>query len=326
MPGPQRLAMSVLLCALVMAGGTSACTTTAEKRGRGDETAAESSKAAERTEPSHGVAVPRLPLDSYKPTPADELTMDRAVGLLASRCMEKKGLSWPAKSAPLGTPRSPNERRYGAIDPAAARQYGYQVPPAHGVTRAQEAQQAARELKRREEISDALMAAYVGVDGREADHGCRGEARARLGLAFLDGVVTDPVGQAEAQAWRATSTDASANAVDREWSSCMKRAGYKYSDPHAAAAAWKLSENRDPAKPIEAPSQREVSAALADVNCKLEVRYVARWQQIEATHQRGAMRPLQDEIDGARERWVAALKKCRQQYIIADSLVQGIPT
>ena len=92
----------------------------------------------------------------------------------------------------------------------------------------------------------------------------------------------------------------------------MKRAGYKYSDPHAAAAAWKLSENRDPAKPIEAPSQREVSAALADVNCKLEVRYVARWQQIEATHQRGAMRPLQDEIDGARERWVAALKKCRQ--------------
>jgi hypothetical protein len=44
----------------------------------------------------------------------------------------------------------------------------------------------------------------------------------------------------------------------------------------------------------------------------LKVRYVARWQQIEATHQREAMRPLQKEIDGARERWVAALKKCQQ--------------
>jgi hypothetical protein len=236
--------------------------------------------------------------------------MNSAVYLLANKCMARKGLSWPQPVGPIGHPRSPNERRYGIIDSESAQDFGYQVPPPLGATRAQEAQQAARNVERQKLLTDTLISAYAG-NGRGQD-GCRGEARRELGLSYLEGTIDDPVAEVSGKAWAATVADPSAKRVDREWSLCMSRHGYRYPDPHQAAGAWKPKPTRDPARPIDPPSHEEVEMALTDIKCKAQVNYVERWQHIETEHQRLEMRPRLKDLDAMRERWQNAAEKCRK--------------
>ncbi|MFE6624314.1 hypothetical protein [Streptomyces sp. NPDC057740] len=263
-----------------------------------------------------GVVVPVLPLDAYGVSAEQREVLDQAVDELAEKCMKAKGYTWPARLKRLGVPRSANERRYGVTDPKAVSVYGYQLAPPVGVTPEQLAEEARQEKKRKALMTDALTEAYTGRGGKTTatsrTGGCRGEALKQLGLP-QGGEALTAVDLARQQGWKRTEADSRAKAVNAKWSACMKKAGYTYADPHAAAGdpAWWTKGEGDSAarKKVKA---REIATAVADVKCKRQVDYVTVWQSVETTYQNKIINANKQELEAVREMRRNALRKAAQ--------------
>ncbi|MFD7407503.1 hypothetical protein ACFV7R_33660 [Streptomyces sp. NPDC059866] len=266
-----------------------------------------------------GITVPVLPLDNYVPDTRQQNDIDQAIYALASKCMKPKGLSWPAPLPIIGTPHSPNERRYGISDEATAREYGYQLPPSKGVSREQALQREKSEQLRKSKMTRKAIAAYTGEssDGSKTDSegGCRGRALAQLRLnQKTEGL--SPADKSTLEAWESTNRDQHAIEANASWSKCMKRSGYDYPDPYAAAAdpAWLPSGAPDYSKK---PSPREVATALADIRCKREVNYLKTWQAVETKYQLGLIHTRSKSLNEARSAWQRSLRLARE--VIANN-------
>ncbi|MEV0206401.1 hypothetical protein AB0H97_14495 [Streptomyces sp. NPDC050788] len=294
------------LCAVLLSGCQSS----------GDGTPSEPEiSASPATKTVAGVRVPVLPLDAYTVDAQQQEELDRAVDQLAQTCMKAKGYTWPARLEQLGVPRSANERRYGVTDPEAVKVYGYQLAPPVGVTPAQLAEEARREKKRKALMTDALTKAYTGRSGKTAaaSHtgGCRGKALKQLGLP-QGGEALTAVDLAQQQSFQRTEADSRARAANAKWSACMKKAGYRYANPHVAAAdpAW-WTKGADPAAPNRAGA-REIATAVADVRCKRQVDYVTVWQSVETTYQHKIIAANRKELDAVRQARRNALRKAHE--------------
>ncbi|MEU6918661.1 hypothetical protein [Streptomyces olindensis] len=257
--------------------------------------------------------VPVLPLDSYGVSAEQQAVLDRAVDKLAGTCMKAKGFTWPARPERLGAARSANERRYGVTDPKAVRVHGYQLAPPPGVTPEQLAEEARQEKKRKTLMTDEVTEAYTGRGGTSKatsrTGGCRGEALKQLGLP-PQGDALDAVDLAQQQGWQRTEADSRAKAANTRWSACMKKAGHPYANPHAAAGdpAWWTEDAGDPAARKKTKA-REIATAVADVQCKRQVDYVAVWQSVETTYQNKIIEANEKELGEVRQMWRNALRK-----------------
>jgi hypothetical protein len=204
---------------------------------------------------------------------------------------------------------------YGVTDPEAVKVYGYQLAPPVGVTPAQLAEEARREKKRKALMTDALTKAYTGRSGKTAaaSHtgGCRGKALKQLGLP-QGGEALTAVDLAQQQSFQRTEADSRARAANAKWSACMKKAGYRYANPHVAAAdpAW-WTKGADPAAPNRAGA-REIATAVADVRCKRQVDYVTVWQSVETTYQHKIIAANRKELDAVRQARRNALRKAHE--------------
>lgn len=304
----HRLAISL--------AGIALCTSACSSPGKESPSGAYADRGGEKlpTKRVAGVTVPVLPLESYTPDAHQQIDIDQAIYVLASRCMASEGLSWPAPLQVLETPRSPNERRYGISDEDTAREYGYQLPPAKGVSRAQALQRNKAERLRKSKMTRKVVAAYVGDSsgGGEADSdgGCRGQALDQLKLTQKADEVP-PADQATLEAWESTRRDRRAIAANTSWSKCMKVSGYDHADPFAAAAysAWNPNGAPDYSKK---PSSREVATALADIRCKREVGYAKTWQSVETEYQRGLIQARSKSLNEARSDWQQSLRLARE--------------
>jgi hypothetical protein len=69
----------------------------------------------------------------------------------------------------------------------------------------------------------------------------------------------------------------------------MRQAGFSYPDPMAA--------NNDPAFTTEQPTENEIRAAIADVQCKRKVGVVEVWSTVETAYQRQSVDAHHDQLE-----------------------------
>ncbi|MFF2135388.1 hypothetical protein [Streptomyces sp. NPDC058193] len=247
-----------------------------------------------------------FPLDSYRLSAQDRQVIEQAEFVLANECMKRRGMSWPAPLRPLGRSHSPNERRYGVSDEAMASQYGYQLPPPIGVTRAEQRQWDKDGKERLAGVAPATMNAYTGEGG--GGPGCRERARQELAMQWIR--LADPVAAASSAAWQHAQADKNVRALDGEWSTCMRASGHHRSDPLVAAGSWSDS-GLTKGDSIRPPGAAETAMAITDVKCKKSVDYIARRQTIEASYQRDEISSHAAQIRAYRSAWKLSLEKAR---------------
>lgn len=173
------------------------------------------------------VAKLALPLDPYMDNLAFNVLIERASDVLAQRCMQRFGLTYPSYR-PVEDPNRPEHlRRWGIADKDEAARYGYvpafvleermtQPPPAAPVSRDADA------------VAAGLIKEYHGL--AVPDRGCFGEAADILNGGTAPRVMGDvalPRRLAD-ESYERSLADSRVKAAFREWSACMRRAGFRY--------------------------------------------------------------------------------------------------
>ncbi|MFH8410984.1 hypothetical protein ACH4FX_40365 [Streptomyces sp. NPDC018019] len=280
-------AATVTVLALLLA--TTACTAAPPTSGTGAAPAAGPPPA-----PSRQARDLRLPLDVYALTDADTNTLDDAQDVLLRRCMKDQGMDW--KTLPRISPRDlepQNRRRYGAIEAAVARRYGYHPPPAPPALTRRD-----RAWDEREELPAGVQRAAYGPSG---DGGCLKEAMRRLG-GGLPQPDAHTFNQLTGTALDASQRDPAVRAAMRKWSACMRRAGFDYPDALAAAGDRRWTRTAH-----ATPDERAVAGR--DVACKDETQLVQVWVAAETRiqqHQIRAHTPALRQAKARKDRWLAA--------------------
>ncbi|MFF5407310.1 hypothetical protein ACFY8K_00325 [Streptomyces misionensis] len=215
-----------------------------------------------------------LPYDRYELTPADVLTIESAEDALMVPCMRARGWTWkPLPRAADADP--PNRSRYGVIEPYVAERYGYhQPPPPPGVAR-----RTAAEHARNAELTQAEADAAFGraTEHPDAVDGCWKTAHDRLRrhVPASDHALLDEL---TLRSFDASLENAQVRRKLALWNSCMKRSGFAYATPLAAAddSAWGKTRR---------PARREVLIATTDVRCKKSTGLVDEWRRAETAWQ-----------------------------------------
>jgi hypothetical protein len=232
-----------------------------------------------------------LPLDAYQPTAAERTSIQQAQNLMFVRCMQKFGFTIDVPAA-RALPFATNEQRYGVTDAQQAATYGYHVARPQNVPPAREPA-----------LSPAAAAVADGnrtddyADLRVPDGGCVAEAK-RLLSAGAPSVPNEYLAQKLAmESFAQSKADSRVLAKFREWSACMKTAGYTYATPTDA--------NDDVAFRSPDPTAAEIAVAQADVRCKEQVGLISLWAAVETAYQTRAV-----------ERNAEALEKLRSLLTI----------
>lgn len=228
-----------------------------------------------------------LPVDTYKANPASQNLVLKAEYSAMKSCMARYGVAFDAPAASWTVPATNHDydRLFGLINLAEA-QYGYHT--GEQVLANGEAAPSSTPAADPNESAPNYLAVAMGdlavpkVKGLAVPKGgCITEARSKLGdastaQALYESAVNYGLSQSDA--------DSRVVAAFGSWSACMKNAGYSYATPMAAID--------DPQWGTTTPSEAEVKAATADVECKtatnltgLRVSVAAAWQnQYISTH------------------------------------------
>ncbi len=218
-----------------------------------------------------------LPVEAYLRTWDQAKAISRAAGLLERDCMARFGFDYRPPQEFLTQPESFIARRYGYVyDQATAEKWGYH-PPATGDT---------------DEGSGTSGVERVVLTGRDPitlqpvaqtstglvvpDGGCKGEARARI---LKDGGFLghpDPVREVNLGSFPKSMEDPRVRAVFASWSECMAEQGYTVEDPLFDTMPDGITLD------TPAPSQKEITMALWDVECQQRTGVVRTWFQVES--------------------------------------------
>ncbi|MET7683273.1 hypothetical protein [Streptomyces sp. NPDC005423] len=258
-----------------------------------------------------------LPIEPYLFTDRQVGRLFRARAVLTASCMRRFGHSWPAPTATApatGTLNPANTaHRYGITDAGTAARYGYH--PAPGTT---SGQSGAKNPERRPEPAELRVLTGLTADGTPAATdergrplpagGCEGEATAALSgdpqkIGNRELVSTINIGS-----YRDSQRDPRVVSVFRKWSRCMRRHGYRYSDP--TQTPGKNAEFTGPTV-----TRAETALAGADVACKRETNVVGVWSSVDAAYQRRAM-------DTKRRELAAVKRDMRRQLTNADRVLR----
>lgn len=249
-----------------------------------------------------------LPLDAYTDTDAETARMGQVQQRLLARCMARYGFPYeevrPAGSAaaagPGGAGGAEGRHRtlFGAADPVFAAAHGYDTtagkgrpvkPPApalsesaamvmHGERQgAEQPTTPAPDAQTEEEA--AQVDSGIDVGGQKVPAGgCAREAYRKLYAPTKGSVdLLFPFGLAS-EAHERSKGDSRVTRVLKDWSACMEKSGYAgLKDPYEVVQ--KLGLEADPGGP------KAVTAAKADVACKVEVNLVGIWAAVEKAYQ-----------------------------------------
>ncbi|MFI6284335.1 hypothetical protein ACIBCM_06165 [Streptomyces sp. NPDC051018] len=226
-----------------------------------------------------------LPLDAYLPSPEEQARSDRAQATLERACLTRYGLRWEGPDAlalETGGRMVLSERatRFGVVDPRQAERYGYHAPDwsTHNP-------RVRKLLARHADVPRDVEKVLHGTATEFADkpvprNGCRSEAAGRLAAGAPQADRNLP-GRLADEATAASARDPRLTAVLKEWRTCMTGAGHRhgYTSPYAAAhdARWQ----RD-----EAPGERELAVAAADVRCQRQAGYLPVLVEVTSRYQR----------------------------------------
>lgn len=263
-----------------------------------------------------------LPLAAYDMSDDDGRTVSRARWTLAKQCMARLGFdslrnlatdpapAWPQRPAGTGGVTMliaySDDLRYGIEDPGQAARYGYQVA---------RAEYERAHPDRKWTLSEYL--ALTGLFGRDDPktvhghripaRGCLGEAdRAIYGSNPQDRI--DPVSHLKSTSIEQAMRDPAWGKADKAWSACMRKAGYRYTDPRDAQTGsdrerQELRERlTNPEYDLDKPSALEKRTATADARCKRRTGYVRTVHAIDVRVQRRLIAENRAKLE-KRRRW-----------------------
>ncbi|MFD3380566.1 MULTISPECIES: hypothetical protein [unclassified Streptomyces] len=288
-----RATYSVVLISALAAGLLSGCSNSSNSGTPGDSEPSGSAEAraqAPASAESLGFTPRRLdlPVYDYQLSPSQYAKVAEAKQVLVTACMKRYGFSW---STPAPTiPRQ--DRRYGVIDLRAAQRYGYHLLPTDSSAAAPGAPTPSKEemaaltagqLLDGDTGASRLAAGYDApvkrVRGKAVPPGgCAQEAERKLlgrdDLRSEAGVVS----RINTESFSSSMRTPAVKAVFAKWSSCMKKAGYDFTDPLKSIGSADLN--------VPAAPRAETELATADVKCKESVDLVAVWSRAETSIQR----------------------------------------
>lgn len=245
-----------------------------------------------------------LPLDDYRTSVADSYLLSSAHRALLSACMHELGLDFtlPEAGPPPG-PRTWTDRRYGLTDPAQAAG-GYWAAERTGAV----GRTAAAVRQRTGKVTPAEGAAVTGrgaptVNGHPVPPGgCADEAERRLAAHDPAGADLQLGQRLDAQTFAESQRDPRVTAVVRQWSGCMRTAGFSYPGP--------LDPSADP-RFRHALSRTEVAVAHADLACKQRTNLVGVWFAVESGRQQSLIDANRPALDLTRRATQAELAVAR---------------
>ena len=275
----------------------------------------------------------KTPLQAYRLTPTELVTVDYAEDLLVQQCMDRFGFDHaPRRSfsdelqAMLKQERWDISRLYGVSNREWAEEYGYGLPADDPESTVQEPERSASFDfvlgGQRPSANGDLAAPSTGketespgeVDGQPIPPGgCVGEARRELGTGdpnvSVFGLAHDlrMSGRPEFE-----GGDAYREAVG-EWIACLADKGYRVTAP--------LADQGDIGKVLDARAERgdddltgpatpsEIELAVADVDCKQQVRFVKRLDEARAALDAKTIEENQLALEEDRKRLDAQVRK-----------------
>jgi hypothetical protein len=232
--------------------------------------------------PADSAQAVTLPLDSYEQVSVQEQQALAAAGdQLTARCMAAAGFSYPVAAQPgsgAANVQSIEAAGYGVASLAEAETYGYRQRGAGGPPGSLVALPGfvAEQQKHGAAWTSALLGFVPGSRAGARQHqGCLQAADTALYGSLNGDPNPDPVPGIAFQAAQWTQSYPLVLAVERAWSACMARSGFRYQNPGQA------QDRNWPASPTAA----EIATAVADVRCKTRTNLVNTWLTVEAAYQ-----------------------------------------
>ncbi|MFB7943829.1 hypothetical protein ACFC6L_02815 [Kitasatospora phosalacinea] len=243
-----------------------------------------------------------LPLDAYRLTTDQRYAVSRARVPLVISCMKRFGFD---VEAPVLTRRAdlgggPNGRRYGVSDLARARSNGFHLLASE--------QQS---LPEQGELSPAASAIMFGegqqsVGGQPVpEGGCAGEANRLLRKDGPEISDTDYAGTLALESDALAKKDSRLVKAFDEWSSCMKGKGFAYRTPMDP-------ENDQNFLGTPAATPQEISAAVADVECKESTNVIGIWVAVDTAYQKRAIEQHAQQLDVTKKALEAMVRNAGQ--------------
>ncbi|MGW0596828.1 hypothetical protein ACWD11_06715 [Streptomyces sp. NPDC002776] len=249
-----------------------------------------------------------LPLEQYMQTYEQNVVIDQATRNLQSECMA--GFGFDFRPPPAGTTPPPNsndanmERRYGITDRKVAEKHGYGLDEKGPETGAQApalTESAEMVLSGGLRKGDSVTPAPDSYEGKKIPKGgCTGWAQNKVGSAGLDFSL---VSRLNYESLMRSQDAPEVRDATGKWSSCMKGKGYEVAHPFEA-----IDLNKG--QPLD--SERAISGALADIDCKKSVNLVNIWFEADSEIQRKQIEEHQLALDEARKQNEAAVKAAEQ--------------
>lgn len=281
-------------CAAATLLGLSSCSASGDRPDRAPRAAAptETTETTERAEPSSGVDANPLPLpvQKYLLVPAEISAIKPATIILLNTCLQKRNVP-PIKETTGKTGRRSDPdpyqvaRRYGPIVKADVLTYGYHLPPTWlGDTTAPPKTSA------RQEAAMSGPSGCLAVSQKELTGGHPMDspaARQISGKSFTESL-----------------KDPKVKAVTADWSRCMAKKGYSFTDPLQALSKADLSSPK--------PGGKELRTAAADYACKESTRLIRTWQQAETRIQDKEIAGQRSALEKANARKARILAKAEK--------------
>lgn len=217
------------------------------------------------------------PLDAYRMTPEQRLSLGRAEDLLLRDCLSRFGFAY---ELPSRVAESYPDDAIGIVEESEVVQYGYKNHPIQ-----QQAKRVEQEKAKETPMPPAMVGVISGQGptrmGGEAvpEGGCSGEARRALGVTEKSQATGDEnfIIRLAAQSSHQAEADSRLKDAFAKWSGCMKEAGYFYSDP------W--GPNDDPAFATETASPNELATAKTDLACRIRFNVNGVWVAVRSAYQ-----------------------------------------
>lgn len=222
-----------------------------------------------------------LPLDAYWPTVQQNANSFRAVYMVGEQCMKRFGSrDWSAPDlGPQESIDQRNARRYGVFVESEVARFGYKPPPDSNPPQTRSTPAQSRTPT---EFENKVWVGEIDKtpDGKKVpEGGCSREAEMILSKGRAPVEYRDFVQKLSLESNSAALADSRTRQVNKLWSDCMGRSGYRYRD------IWEANKSFGG----QTASNEEISAALADVGCRKETNLTGTLLAIESAYQKRAI-------------------------------------
>lgn len=272
------------------------------------------------------------PLQAYRLTTTEYVTISYAVDLLVTECMARFGFDYPppypfnvALQRMFEADRWSNARRYGITDRDWAAKYGYGLAPDDWVDPIGRELSAAENFVLSGERVDADGAILIRspgiqtespgeVDGVEIPAGgCSGAAHREMGTNDPDIPAYGLANNVLIETSFVSQTSDEYRQVVDEWVACMAEDGYRVTNFLDDKGDIKAKTDARLAVGDESadgpPVAGEVELALADIDCKERINLVERLEKITAAFDQQAIEDNQLALEEDRARLDAQVRK-----------------